>query len=86
MAEAWACMNRETVAGLFFTGEDNRLMEKFAGRLGQGSEAEEEELFRYMLAQLNIQQEQAQQKLAAEERLWQYGGFMAGILVVLVCL
>ena len=85
-AEAWqrAFENRQEETCL--AEEDKRLMEKLAERLGQGNEAEEGRLFRYILTQLKARQEEAEQKRAAEERLWQYGGFMAGILVVLICL
>lgn len=84
--DAWQKVVQGQTQWGYLETEDRNLMQKWALQVGKGSEEEEKRLFQFVLAEVKTQQEQAQEKIQSECRLWSYGGFMMGIVIVFIFL
>ncbi len=84
--EAW----REGIAWLKensdLTDGDTHLLQSFASRLGMSDVEEQKKAFGLLEEELKQSEDSAAKTAAAEKKLWTYGGFLLGTLVVLLLL
>ncbi|MGI6453340.1 MAG: hypothetical protein ACOX0E_07760 [Syntrophomonadaceae bacterium] len=63
---------------------DLKLITTVADQLGRSSADEQKKIFRLIDEELRIQEKKARQEMESEQKIWLYGGFMVGAVVVLL--
>ena len=68
------------------TNTDIYLLQSFASRLGVSDAEEQKRAFQLLQEEIKQVEDSAAKTAAAERKLWNYGGFLLGALVVLLLL
>jgi stage III sporulation protein AB len=85
-AEAFSCGVAKLKERAALREEDYAIMRSLSNQLGASGPDEQKKLIRLTTEELKIQEEKARQNAASSSKLWSYGGFIAGALVVLLLL
>lgn len=85
-AEAWVQGLEKNRTILNLKDADIELLAAAANQLGMTDTTEQRKFFIMLQEQLKIQEEKARQEQAANQKLWSYGGFILGAVIVLLLL
>jgi len=65
---------------------DTKVLANAAGQLGMSNVNEQKKLFTLIQEELKLQEEKARERVKSSRQLWSYGGFIMGIVVVILLL
>lgn len=84
--ESWqkgvARLGRESALSM----DDLALLGSLGPRLGMSGVEEQRKAFQLLVEELKVQENKALEAAASEKKLWSYGGFLLGTLIVLLLL
>ncbi len=64
--------------------DDIELILTAAGQLGASDVYEQRKFLTFIQEELKIQEEKAQEEVASGQKLWTYGGFILGAVIVIL--
>lgn len=86
MTEAW----NEGLGALLHNSDllksDIKLLENGGRHLGMSNASEQKKIFSLLQEELKLQEEKARDNLKSSHKLWSYGGFVLGTVVVILLL
>ncbi|HZJ83928.1 MAG TPA: hypothetical protein VFD02_00110 [Syntrophomonadaceae bacterium] len=82
--EAWGQAIDRARPNLELQPEDQELLLSASTQLGMSDIYEQRKFLTYLQEELKIQEEKAIEKVNSAQKLWTYGGFILGILVVIL--
>ncbi|MGI6487237.1 MAG: hypothetical protein GX964_02360 [Syntrophomonadaceae bacterium] len=83
-AEAWSRGAERLRDVSDLKAEDISLIDSFGAQLGMSDVEAQKKAFRLLEEELKLQEQRAAEAVAAEKKLWSYGGFLLGCLIVLL--
>lgn len=85
-SEAWRAGLNKLSSHSALNAGDISLLDSIAAQLGMSDAGEQRKVFDLLQEQLKIQEEKAREELKSGHKLWSYGGFIMGAVVVLLLL
>lgn len=85
-SEAWMQGLEPLRTASHLKAADIELLAAAANQLGAADSTEQRKFFILLQEQLKVQEEKARQEQAANQKLWSYGGFILGTVIVLLLL
>ncbi len=85
-AEAWSLALDRSAPRAALNQEDRAILRSFGAALGSSDRAEQHKHIAFAALRLRQEEEKAELARQKNERIWRYGGFLAGISVVLLLL
>jgi stage III sporulation protein AB len=82
--EAWRQGLEKLVRDSSLNAADLQLLNSVAAQLGMSDAAEQKKVFNLLQEELKLQEEKAREELKSGRKLWAYGGFIMGAVVVLL--
>jgi stage III sporulation protein AB len=82
--EAWRAGIKKLAAHSALNAGDIHLLDSIAVQLGMSDAAEQKKIFDLLQEELRMQEEKARDELKSGRKLWAYGGFIVGAVVVLL--
>lgn len=82
--EAWRAGLKKLDAHSALNASDIGLLDSLAAQLGMSDAGEQRKVFDLLQEELRIQEEKAREELKSGHKLWAYGGFIMGAVVVLL--
>jgi stage III sporulation protein AB len=83
-AEAWLTAAQNLQAETDLNNKDLDIIESAAHHLGMSDVSQHQQVLSLVQEKLKIQEEKARQEQAANQKLWSYGGFILGSVIVLL--
>ena len=82
--EAWRKGLERLARNSSLNAGDLQLLNSVAAQLGMSDAAEQKKVFNLLQEELRLQEEKARDELRSGRKLWAYGGFIMGTVVVLL--
>lgn len=84
--EAWTAGLEALSRSSALLPADLKLLENAGGQLGMSNASEQKKVFALIQEELKLQEEKARDKVKGSHKLWSYGGFLLGAVVVILLL
>ena len=82
--EAWSQAVKMTAPHLQLKAEDIELILTASSQLGMSDVYEQRKFFTFIQEELKVQEEKAREEVKSGQKLWSYGGFILGTVVVIL--
>lgn len=82
--EAWSEAVKKSVDYLDLKAEDLDLILSASSQLGMSDVYEQRKFFTFIQEELKVQEEKAIEEVKSGQKLWSYGGFILGAVIVLL--